>query len=62
MFYETGLTNVYSKFTERPAFSQQSPWCLIESSAGFAFLYCGKLDYSLIFDTESFLDGKVTGG
>ena len=59
MFYESVLTNVYGRFTESPVF-RESPWCLIDSSAGFAFLYCGKLDYSLIFDTESFTDGKVS--
>ena len=57
LYYETDLENVYYKFAERPEFSQ-SPWCLIDSSAGFAFLYCGRLDYSLIFDTESFLNGN----
>ena len=33
------------------------PWCLTGSNSGFVFLYCNGLDYSLVFDSESFMEG-----
>ena len=47
---------MYGKYGQ-PQFSSL-PWCLVDSNYGFVYLYCNGLDYSLVFDSESFLQGK----
>ena len=56
-FYRSDLVNVYGGFS-LPQFSQLK-WCLLDSNGSFVFLYCNGLDFSVIFDGASFLQGKT---
>ena len=58
VLFESDLANVYSKFGALDF--DTIPWCLVESNAGFAFLYCDGLEYSVMFDSGSFLAGKTS--
>lgn len=55
------MGNVYTKYAELPEFDQLN-WCLQEGNAGFVFMHCAGLDFSLIFDAQSFLNSAESVG
>jgi len=58
--FQSNLGSVFAKYTEQPAFKDLT-WCLLESNSGFVFLHCKGLNYSLIFDSASFLSREKSG-
>jgi len=59
ILFQSDIANVYNKYGEQPDFDSLD-WCLMESNSGFVFLFCEGLDYALIFDSASFLQGKTS--
>ena len=57
---QSNLVSIYSQFEELPDFNNLK-WCLQEANAGFVFLHCDGLNYSIVFDADSFLTTR-TGG
>ena len=54
--FESDLAKVYGRWSGKPDFSQLD-WCLQGANSGFVFLYCNGPQYSIVFDSESFLSG-----
>ena len=59
LLFENNLANIFGKFGDMPDFDSID-WCLIDSNAGFVFLNCEGLQYSLMFDSTSYLDSLPT--
>lgn len=59
LLFKSNLANIFGKSGDMPDFDSLA-WCLIDSNAGFVFLNCDGLQYSLMFDSKSFLDSFPT--
>ena len=57
VLFRNDLANVYAKYGS-PDFSALD-WCLIKGNKNdLVYVYCDGLDFSIVFDSESFLAGE----